>query len=48
MQRIDMGIAMCHFEQAARALGLQGRWLFAEPAITRPGELAEYTATWAR
>ena len=47
MQRLDMGIAMCHFEQAARALGLEGRWLFAEPALTCPGELTEYTATWA-
>ena len=47
MQRLDMGIAMCHFEQAARALGLEGRWLFDEPAITGPDQLTEYTATWA-
>ena len=46
MQRLDMGIAMCHFALAARALGLQGHWSFAEPPID-PGELTEYTATWA-
>jgi len=26
IQNIDMGIAMCHFELAARELGLSGRW----------------------
>jgi hypothetical protein len=26
VQRVDMGIAMCHFEFAARELGLKGRW----------------------
>ena len=47
MQRLDMGIAMCHFELAARDLGLEGRWSFDEPPIDRPDELTEYTATWA-
>ena len=46
MQRIDMGIAMCHFELASRELGLAGRWLHDEPALARPDELAEYTASW--
>jgi hypothetical protein len=26
LQRVDMGIAMCHFELTARELGLEGRW----------------------
>lgn len=26
LQRVDMGIAMCHFELACRQLGLGGRW----------------------
>ena len=46
MQRLDMGIAMCHFELAAGELGLEGRWLLDEPAIQRPDELTEYTASW--
>jgi nitroreductase len=46
MQRIDMGIAMCHFELAARELGLEGHWLHDEPAITKPDELTEYTVSW--
>lgn len=26
IQRVDMGIAVCHFEMGARALGLEGTW----------------------
>jgi len=46
LQRVDMGIAMCHFDQAARELGAAGTWEIAAPAITLPDELSEYTATW--
>jgi hypothetical protein len=46
MQRIDMGIAMCHFELAARELGLEGGWASHEPGIQTPDELTEYTASW--
>jgi hypothetical protein len=46
MQRIDMGIAMCHFELASRELGLEGRWASAEPAIAMPDELTAYTVSW--
>jgi hypothetical protein len=46
MQRLDMGIAMCHFELTARELGLEGRWVVAEPDIKRPGEMTIYTASW--
>lgn len=45
LQRVDMGIAMCHFELAARALGLPGRWELTASAVDLP-PLAEYTATW--
>jgi hypothetical protein len=48
MQRIDMGIAMCHFELVSRELGLAGHWLDAEPDIARPDELTEYTLSWIR
>ncbi len=33
MQRIDMGIAACHFELAAKDLGLPGSIAFAEPSL---------------
>ncbi len=46
MQRIDMGIAMSHFELTAGELGLSGRWLVDEPAITKRDDLTEYTASW--
>ncbi|MBN1534232.1 MAG: nitroreductase [Spirochaetes bacterium] len=45
LQRIDMGIAMCHFETAVAALGLGGTWehLGEPPAV--PPE-CEYSVTW--
>jgi hypothetical protein len=46
LQRIDMGIAMCHFDLSARELGLPGEWLVEEPEIEKPNELTEYTASW--
>jgi hypothetical protein len=46
LQRVDMGIAMCHFELAAREQGLPGGWLLAEPGIDTPDHLIEYTVTW--
>ena len=46
MQRIDMGIAMSHFELAANELGLTGGWQVDEPSIARPDDLTEYTASW--
>ena len=47
MQRLDMGIAMSHFELTADELGLQGNWEVREPAIARPDELTEYTVSRA-
>jgi hypothetical protein len=46
LQRADMGIAMCHWELSAQETGLHGHWVIQEPAIARPGDLAEYVATW--
>lgn len=46
LQRLDMGIAMCHFDFAARELGRSGRWEIADPEIVTPDKLTEYTATW--
>ena len=47
MQRLDMGIALCHFEQTARELGLEGRWVVDPPDLGELDELTEYTASWA-
>ena len=46
MQRIDVGIALCHFHLAALEQGLPGHLLREEPDIARPKE-AQYVASWA-
>jgi hypothetical protein len=46
LQRVDLGIAMCHFELVARESGLRGSWVVADPGIDLPGPGIEYTATW--
>jgi nitroreductase len=46
LQRVDMGIAMCHFELVARQSGLDGGWSVADPGLALPGPGIEYTATW--
>lgn len=46
LQRVDMGIAMCHFELTTQELGLSGKWLV-NPGISEiPGEGLEYLVTW--
>jgi nitroreductase len=44
LQKVDMGIAMCHFELAARQREINGRWQEVIPAEGLPG--LEYIATW--
>jgi nitroreductase len=46
LQRVDLGIAMCHFELAARELGPTGTWAVDEPDLGTLGRGVEYTATW--
>jgi hypothetical protein len=46
LQRVDSGIALCHFELAAREAGLGGRWVVKRPALALPDEFTEYSATW--
>ncbi len=46
MQRIDMGIAMCHWELAARTAGLSGSWQIHDPGIVLPNRLTEYIVSW--
>ena len=47
LQRVDMGIAMCHFELSVNEAGKSGGWRREEPAIGPLPELTEYVATWA-
>jgi nitroreductase len=47
LQRVDMGIAMTHFELAANERGLKGKWVVKEPQIDKPDRMIEYTVSWA-
>ncbi len=44
LQKVDMGIAMCHFELAARELGLKGNWQQQGNQTNR--ENREYIVSW--
>lgn len=46
LQRLDLGIAMCHFALTARELGLAGRWMLQDPELPLPNSLTEYSVTW--
>jgi nitroreductase len=46
LQRIDMGIALCHFDLTARELGLAGEWEKHDPSLELPDEQTEYSSTW--
>jgi len=46
LQRVDMGIAMCHFEMTCKDMELSGQWIFEEPEIDKPSEQMEYLASW--
>lgn len=46
LQMVDMGIAMCHFELAAAAAGMQGQWLQANPGLNQPDAWTEYIVSW--
>lgn len=47
LQRVDIGIAMCHFALTANELGLAGEWTVRQPSLPMPGGTREYVATWA-
>ncbi|HUH66493.1 MAG TPA: nitroreductase family protein [Syntrophales bacterium] len=46
LQRVDLGIAMSHFELTAVEIGLTGKWIVQEPEIEKPDRLCEYTVSW--
>jgi nitroreductase len=46
MQRVDMGIAMCHWALTAEERGLKGKWAIQEPVIPKLDALTEYIVSW--
>lgn len=46
LQRVDMGIALCHFWLTAREDGLEGRWSTEPPDVGRVPESTEFIASW--
>lgn len=46
LQRVDMGIAMSHFEMSARSTGLSGAWVVNDPGISLANALMEYCVSW--
>ena len=45
MQKIDLGIALCHFELAAKEVGLDVTFSLADPGLPTPN-YTEYVASW--
>jgi len=43
--RLDIGIAVCHFDLSAKEAGIDGKWAFSEPNIEKPEEL-KYVISW--
>lgn len=46
MQRLDIGIAMCHFELTARESGLKGKWGIVDHGLDLPDNQIEYSVSW--
>ncbi len=46
LQRVDVGIALCHFELTACELGLTGRWEVRNIGPTKLSGTPEYVVTW--
>ncbi len=46
LQRLDVGIAMCHFALSLQELGLQGSWGVSDPGLEPVNTKTLYIATW--
>lgn len=46
LQRVDMGIAMCHFELTAREQGIDGKWHVSDPGSISTPQATEYVISW--
>lgn len=46
IQRLDIGIAMCHFELTSLELGMKGQWIYQKPDYKELPEDTEYISSW--
>ena len=47
IQRVDLGIAMCHFEMVLQELGIKGRWVVENLQINAAEiQNLHYTVSW--
>jgi hypothetical protein len=46
LQRMDIGIAMCHFELTVQEQGLSGKWDVADPGKPPLPDNTEYVVSW--
>lgn len=46
IQKVDLGIAMCHFESTVNELGLKGNWEIRIPVLDNVPKELEYIITW--
>jgi nitroreductase len=46
IQRIDLGIAICHFDLALREMDVAGKWAVREPSLEGRPALTEYVASF--
>ncbi len=46
LQRVDMGIALCHFELTCNELGLKGKWKLCDVKHIVVPDNAEYITSW--
>ena len=46
LQRIDIGIAMSHFDMTLLESKIIGKWVIDNPKITLPDDLTEYKISW--
>ncbi|MBQ7465163.1 MAG: nitroreductase family protein, partial [Oscillospiraceae bacterium] len=47
IQKVDMGIALCHFDLAMEEEGHAGRFVFADPGLAAP-ERTEYIVSYVK
>jgi len=46
LQRVDMGVAMYHFEHTLQHFAIEGKWRIIDPNYPLPNRNTEYVATW--
>ena len=48
LQRVDMGIAMAHFELSTKEVGQSGKWIINDPDLSGAKPGLQYNITWVR